>query len=131
MKCSICGKEIKGYGNNPAPLRRKKCCDDCNRQIVIPLRIYLSGGNKSTALLIEPNFIVSYHDVKEDKSPLKTLQEMVDGYIEIYPKKDNNFLFIVDEEGLLKNKKLNLLASELFGIKVVGNLVVLPKNLLD
>lgn len=131
MKCSICGREFMGYGNNPAPLNRKKCCDACNSQIVMPLRIYLSGGNKSTVLVIEPNFVVSYIEVKENKIPLKTLQEMVDGYIQVYPKGDDNFFFIVDEDGLLKRKELNLLASELFGIKIVGNLVVLPKQLFE
>ncbi len=131
MKCSICGKMINGPGNNPAPLKRKNCCDDCNRQIVIPLRIYLSGGDKTHVLLIEPNFIMSYLEVKAAKIPLKTLQEMVDGYIQIYPKVDDDFLYIVDEEGIIKGKQLNLLASELFGIKIVGNLVILPKHLFE
>lgn len=42
MKCSICGKEIKGYGNNPYPVRigeDDRCCDECNAKYVIPVRI--------------------------------------------------------------------------------------------
>ena len=41
--CCICGKEIKGYGNNPEPIDTsdKKCCDDCNSNYVIPARIKL------------------------------------------------------------------------------------------
>ena len=40
-KCCICGKEIKGFGNNPYPLplkRKGKCCDKCNNDFVIPIR---------------------------------------------------------------------------------------------
>lgn len=44
MKCCICGKEIKGYGNNPYLVVKKdgkKCCDECNITKVIPARIEL------------------------------------------------------------------------------------------
>ena len=39
--CCFCGKEIKGYGNNPAPVKSSvyTCCDMCNREIVIPTRL--------------------------------------------------------------------------------------------
>ena len=37
--CCICGKKIKGYGNNPAPIKEKgSCCDECNLNTVIPVR---------------------------------------------------------------------------------------------
>lgn len=42
MKCCICGREIKGWGNNPWPVNNNesaKCCDECNGQVVIPARI--------------------------------------------------------------------------------------------
>ena len=37
--CSICQKEAEGYGNNPQPVNSGKCCDDCNRSVVIPARM--------------------------------------------------------------------------------------------
>ena len=38
-KCCICGKEFKGYGHNPIPLKPTgRCCDDCNK-IVILMRL--------------------------------------------------------------------------------------------
>ena len=40
--CCICGKPIKGEGNNPYPVVKHEmawCCDDCNFNIVIPARI--------------------------------------------------------------------------------------------
>ena len=40
--CCICGKSFSGYGNNPYPVVKEenaRCCDDCNRDIVIPARI--------------------------------------------------------------------------------------------
>ena len=38
--CCICGKPIKGYGNNPEPYKHEgSCCDDCNLEFVIPARL--------------------------------------------------------------------------------------------
>lgn len=42
MKCNLCGREIEGYGNNPAPLIQiddDRCCDLCDSMYVIPARI--------------------------------------------------------------------------------------------
>lgn len=41
MKCVICGKEINNRGNNAEPIKKGKCCDECNKTIVIPYRIDL------------------------------------------------------------------------------------------
>lgn len=41
-KCCICGKMIKGYGNNPWPIvkdENAKCCDKCNDTKVIEARL--------------------------------------------------------------------------------------------
>lgn len=43
MKCILCEKEIVGYGNNAEPLKKGKCCNECNATKVIPVRI----GNKN------------------------------------------------------------------------------------
>lgn len=37
--CCICGKEIKGYGNNAASVKSSICCDECNIKVVIPARL--------------------------------------------------------------------------------------------
>ena len=34
MKCSLCGKEIKGYGHNGCPLVDGKVCDDCQTDVI-------------------------------------------------------------------------------------------------
>lgn len=44
-KCVICKKEITGYGNNAAPVRKGRCCDNCNATVVLPMRIALMGTN--------------------------------------------------------------------------------------
>lgn len=33
--CSICGKPYVGYGNNAAPINDGRCCDECNRKVVM------------------------------------------------------------------------------------------------
>ena len=37
-KCSICGKDFEGRGNNAEPVNDGVCCDICNINIVIPRR---------------------------------------------------------------------------------------------
>ena len=38
--CCICGKEFKGWGNNPYPVKMEGvCCDECNLKAVIPARL--------------------------------------------------------------------------------------------
>lgn len=47
MKCCICGNEIDGLGNNPAPIldthndteMKLRCCRECNDSLVIPIRL--------------------------------------------------------------------------------------------
>lgn len=35
-ECCLCGREFKGWGNNPAPLRDKGvCCDECNGGVIL------------------------------------------------------------------------------------------------
>lgn len=46
-KCIICGRQIAGYGNNPEPVKHwfdGSCCDECNREKVIPARLRLATG---------------------------------------------------------------------------------------
>ena len=38
--CSICGKEITDeFSNNAEPVNSGRCCNACNRNVVIPARI--------------------------------------------------------------------------------------------
>lgn len=42
MRCCICGKTFKGFGNNPYPVKTNpedRCCDTCNWDFVIPARL--------------------------------------------------------------------------------------------
>lgn len=39
LKCSICGKEFLGFGNNARPIKEGICCDSCNSKFVINSRI--------------------------------------------------------------------------------------------
>lgn len=41
-KCSICKKESEGFGHNPEPIKPydQRCCDACNNEVVIPVRIF-------------------------------------------------------------------------------------------
>lgn len=64
---------------------------------------------------------------------LKQLQEAVGGYIErVHPRDPKQcpegVVFLCDEEGLLKERPFNGLASVLVGSAVVGDLVVIDDD---
>jgi len=130
MKCSICKKEIKEHSNNAQPYKSGDCCDECNFKYVLPLRVFLTGSVKDQVLIISTVGKIAYQKIDTDELLLETSQKIVEGYIEFYPIKDDNFYYLVDEEGILQEKKANPLALKLFNIKVVGTLLVCPKNLL-
>lgn len=50
-KCSICGKQYEGRGNNAQPINKGLCCDQCNSTVVIPTRkaeiIMRMGGKRN------------------------------------------------------------------------------------
>lgn len=35
QKCCICDCNYKGYGNNAEPLNNGRCCDDCNKIVIL------------------------------------------------------------------------------------------------
>jgi hypothetical protein len=37
--CSICERNVKEFGNNARPVKEGKCCNQCNNDTVIPVRI--------------------------------------------------------------------------------------------
>ena len=51
-KCVICGHDFEGYGNNAYPVADGVCCDECNKEKVIPARLKNIANTK---------------DLKEDK----------------------------------------------------------------
>lgn len=49
--CDICGKKFEEFGNNPAPFKGERCCNDCNNKLVVPLRIYQVTKDPTYALV--------------------------------------------------------------------------------
>lgn len=60
---------------------------------------------------------------------LGELQKLVDGYIEVVRTSEDNIL-VVNEEGLLRDLKLNMVASALAGKYIVGPAVYMPSDML-
>lgn len=124
MRCSICGKEIKGYGNDPFPLSGTKCCDECNMKVVVPYRLFLDSlKKKDVAMLIKQDHV---ENMKIDRPlTLKEMQKAVEGMIEIVPGPFPGYLFIVNEEGLLKGLPYNELCYKMFNdTEFVGNVML-------
>lgn len=92
------------------------------------LKQYLSGKHGKRLLAIEPNNVLIYVDIDGDEATLEELQRLVGGYIEVYPSDNDHYYYLVDEEGLLKNKPYNQYAEDLLGIEAVGPVVLVPKE---
>lgn len=84
---------------------------------------------KTSAMLIKADTTVEAITPKESECfSLKELQDYVGGYIEIL-NLENDYILVVDEEGRLKNKKLNKKASEFAGQPIVGDVVLCKSNM--
>lgn len=70
-------------------------------------------------------------EIKVDKKgfKLEELQKLVGGYIEI-AKHSNKLIYVVDEEGLMKNKHPNPLVSLLFHTRLVGSVLIMNTKLI-
>lgn len=69
---------------------------------------------------------VNGDQIEIQDTELETLQNAVGGYIEIV-NLPNDMILVVDEEGAIKNKEINLKASFLYGDRIFGD-VVFCKN---
>lgn len=131
MKCCICGKEIEGYGNSPFPIAGKLCCDTCNNKVVVPYRVFLSSmAKKNVAILITQDEVKLYMP-KDKHFTLKELQKVVDGHIELAPRVFDDYLTVVNEEGLIYQLPFNELAYKLFEVEFVGNVLICPQAIFE
>ena len=77
-ECAFCGKEIIGYGNNPAPFTNKgEVCDECNSRYVIPARLESASVR---GVLFEPTieYVIEVRAgeyVKNSKDDTRNLKE--------------------------------------------------------
>jgi hypothetical protein len=44
--CSICGMTALGWSCNAWPINAGRCCERCDREVVLPARIALAYGKK-------------------------------------------------------------------------------------
>ncbi len=130
-KCSICKKTFDGYGNNPAPFSGERCCDECNQNYVVPLRIYQITKEPKNAVLFKEDGTVATITPKNEYFTLKELQSLVEGYIELYPARYHSHLIICDEEGMLKRRKRNESFRSLTGIGLLGNVLLCPERIFE
>lgn len=61
----------------------------------------------------------------------RELQGLVGGYIELAPRVFDDYLTVVDEEGLLKQKPFNNLSYKIFETVLVGNVLIVPKRIFE
>lgn len=130
-KCCICGSDIEGYGNNPAPVAGKCCCDKCNNNVIVPYRLFLANLGKNNCGLLVKKDSLELITPKKDKFTLSELQKFVDGYIEEEAQILTGYITFADEEGKLKNKEFNELGYKLFETDLVGDFIIVPRKLVD
>ena len=131
MKCSICGNECVGESHNASPVSEKSCCDKCNTNVVLPIRLFQSGAYPNHALLITTDGTIKFLKPKGRTFELKEVKSFVQGYIEIYPIDIPNCVVVVNEEGLIHELPFNRIAQLTFGIEAVGPVLVSPLSIFE
>jgi hypothetical protein len=66
MKCCFCKKDAGEFGNNAQPIMNGRCCDSCNDEIVLPIRI-LRVTNHSLIESIKEMNQKTYEFLKEER----------------------------------------------------------------
>ena len=85
-----------------------------------------TGGTTEMAQLIRPNGSETLREPAQGESfTLEELQALVGGYIEIVRRLPDGQLMVVDEEGRMKGKPPNGVASRLAGQFIVGDTLIL------
>ncbi len=131
MKCCICKEEKEGWGNNPFPIAGKECCDDCNRDVVIPLRMFFNTLDKKNCALLIKEKSLEIVKPKNKYFTLQELQECVNGHIEITSSQLPGYLVVCNEDGHLKELYWNDLAHLLFEHELVGNVLICPVRIFE
>ena len=131
MKCCICGKEKEGYASNPMPVAGTACCDECNGKVIVPLRVFLATLRTQNLAILITGSEVQLVQPKGRYFTLEELQGLVGGYIELAPRVFDDYLTVVDEEGLLKQKPFNNLSYKIFETDLVGNVLIVPKRIFE
>ena len=128
-KCVITGKEIVGDSHDAQPVCEGRCSEEACYQVVIPYRLFLNNSKNKMLVLTTDNKIETYKP-KDKYFKLEELQQGVEGYIEIYPKRFNGYMIICNEEGRLKNMKPNRLAKIILGLDLVGSVVLVEEKVM-
>lgn len=91
---------------------------------------------KKNDLKVEQGFILRFDKTidyidGQTKVDYNYLVKEIDGYLEqVHYIDDDNFMVIVDEEGIYKNKPFNLLGYLAFGYYFYGDIIIIKKGVL-
>ena len=115
IRCSICGKEFEGFGNNAQPVNDGLCCDKCNKEVVIPRR--LADLDKKQSVDVEHKvkaFLNEFYKIKYDMILKEKLEEVDSGNDQ-----PDKFTEFIDET----NSKLYDMAKERLDDDVVKSIL--------
>ena len=136
VDCCFCGKKVAlREAHNASPVNDGFSCKECNAKVVLPLRLFLlfkerQGGKMSEALWVKPDG-VSLLKPKDKYFTLEELQAAVEGYIETVPSPIDGCIAVANEDGLLKGLPRNRLFEQMFGQRLVGNVLVVPAEIFE
>ena len=109
MKCSICGWQIVGFGNNPFPLcsvddYESRCCDDCN-DMVLNARIIQSVKKDETIEVGDHLMIFYAKNSTEPTTMIGEQRKFLSGTVESIDKQNKKIIykgswgnFVIDSE---------------------------------
>lgn len=114
-----------------------KECEYCGATLDAGEKCDCAGSQKSHdeyIVVIAPNGKCTVETYAQGtvSDQLRQLQKLVGGYIQIVPYKYQDFIMIVDEEGVFKDTGLNRLATEATGgTPIMGTAVIAKTAVMD
>jgi hypothetical protein len=84
---------------------------------------------KGNMLVVKSNNVIGLMKIEKQKSLLEQLQGWVGGYIELGESDYiDDYVIVVNEEGLMKNLPFNKIMNLLFGMELHGDVVILDRR---
>lgn len=130
-RCDICQKRFSEYGNNPCPFSGSVCCDKCNEKLVVPMRIYESIKEPSSAVLFKIDGTLERIKPKDKHFTSEELQILVKGKFGIYPEKIKGHLIICNEKVISTKFAPNHLFKKYSEFTLVSDVLLCPKSILE
>lgn len=134
MKCSICGKKITKLDSNNASPFDGECCNECNSEHVIPVRLALMKGD--TILFSQEDDSYELWGDSDEAVPMQAIHSFIGDYIGMHAIPATDYVLLVNAEAETYELPVNMAWksfewSKLIKQPILGNCILIMKKNFD